>query len=549
MSKQLTGYDKLSPGQAKNRQLVLIISFIGFIATTILAVVAILEKNTVEIIINSGTAILLVTSLVLAWFGSIGFGRAVLPLSALISITYLSAVGNGIHDPGILAFAIVIAIATLLLGRRGIIVYGALSIIAILGIIYSGSLGIFQHPQVGIPDVVATMMAMIVSTIILYLNARQLEQSIDNLRQNEQVQKEANQELIETRNSLENQKLELVIANEQSMHRYERLRLVAEVASSSASIRESESLLTAITTLISQRFEIYHTGIFLLDSNREYAILRAANSEGGQKMLEQKHRLRVGAQGIVGSVTATGNPRIALDVGRDAAYFDNPYLPNTRSEIALPLKIAGETIGALDLQSVEQNAFSQEDAEVLSILANQLAIAIQNARSFEAARHAVHEAESAYQQLTGQTWKQFVGKQQVKGYHFDGTETKSISNVPTKQPEVALQIPVQLRGQEIGKLELNTLDLSRNWNEDEIEIVQAAAERAALALESARLLEDAQQRATRERIIGDISANISTFSDMEGILRTAVQQLGRRMGGAEVVLELGSDLDAEEVAK
>ena len=541
MTKRLAGYEQLSPEQVNSRQLILVISLIGFVATTILTIVSILEKNTIEIIINSTTAMLLLISLILAWFGSIGFGRAALPLSALISITYLAAVGNGIHDPGMLAFAIVIAIATLLLGRRGIIIYGALSTLAILAIVYFGSIGILQHPHSEIPDIVGVMMAMVVSTIILYLNARQLEKSISDLRKNEQAQIKANQELLETRNSLENQTNELVIANDQSKHRYERLRLVAEVAKSSASIQELESLLTAMTTLISDRFGIYHTGIFLLDSNREYAILRATNSEGGQKMLEQKHRLRVGAQGIVGSVTATGNPRIALDVGMDAVYFNNPYLPDTHSEIALPLKITDETIGALDLQSVEPNAFSQEDIEVLSILADQLAIAIQNARSFEAARNAIQEADSAYQQLTGQAWKQFFERQQTQGYHFDGIDTKSISEVPTKQTETALQIPVQLRGQEIGKLELNTLEPDRNWNTEEIEVVRAAAERAALALESARLLEEAQRRAAKEQTIATGTARVSAALDVESILQATAKELESALDSSEVVIQLVSE--------
>jgi GAF domain-containing protein len=340
---------------------------------------------------------------------------------------------------------------------------------------------------------------------------------------------------------LENQTNELVIANEQSNHRYERLRLVAEVAKSSASIQELERLLTAITTLISQRFGIYHTGIFLLDNNHEYAILRSANSEGGQKMLEQKHRLRVGAQGIVGSVTATGDPRIALDVGLDAVYFNNPYLPDTHSEIALPLKITGEIIGALDLQSVEPNAFSQEDVEVLSILADQLATAIQNARSFEAARYAVQEAERASQQLTGQAWKQFFERQQAQGYHFDGIDTKSISEGPTKQTETALQIPVQLRGQEIGKLELNTLEPDRNWNTEEIEVVRAAAERAALALESARLLEEAQRRAAKEQTIATGTARVSAALDVESILQATAKELESALDSSEVVIQLVSE--------
>ena len=112
-------------------------------------------------------------------------------------------------------------------------------------------------------------------------------------------------------------------------------------------------------------------------------------------MLARGHRLKVGAQGIVGNATSTGHPRIALDVGEDAVYFDNPDLPDTRSEIALPLKVAGQTFGALDLQSTQPNAFGDEDIQTLSILSDQVAIAIQNARLFEQSRQAAEEAEAA----------------------------------------------------------------------------------------------------------------------------------------------------------
>jgi GAF domain-containing protein len=548
MNQRVIQNDKLPLGQATTRRLVIVISLIGFIATTVLSVTAVLDQNTIEIIINGSTAILLAISLVTAWSGRIGFGRAALPLSALISISYLAAVGNGINDPGILAFAIVIAIAALLLGGRGLIIYGLLSVVAIFGIIATGSFGIFQHSPVNVSDIIGVLMALIVSTIILYLNARQLEHSVNEARHSERAQIAVNQELLETKDSLEKQTQELAQANELNTYRIEQLRLVAEVANTAASIQELERLLKTISELISQRFDVYHTGIFLLDDNHEYANLRAANSAGGQRMLARGHRLQVGAQGIVGSVTATGNPRIALDVGKDTVYFNNPDLPDTHSEIALPLKIAGETIGALDLQSVKSEAFSKEDIEVLTILADQLAIAIQNARSFEAANRAVQDAESAYQQLTGETWNRFSQSQSVLGYNFDGIEAKAITKRANKGSETAIQIPVKLRGQEIGKLKLNSPKSDRVWSQDEVAIVQAAAERAALALENARLLENAQRRATREQIIGEISTTVSSSTDMEEILRSAVQELGRKMGGAEVVLELGTDLDIKEKA-
>ena len=113
-----------------------------------------------------------------------------------------------------------------------------------------------------------------------------------------------------------------------------------------------------------------------MDTFGEYAILQAANSVGGQRMLERQHKLKVGQVGIVGYVTGQGKPRIALDVGADAVYFDNPDLPDTRSEMAVPLTIGEKVIGALDVQSEKQSAFNDEDIAVLTTMADQVAIAI-----------------------------------------------------------------------------------------------------------------------------------------------------------------------------
>jgi transcriptional regulator with GAF, ATPase, and Fis domain len=185
---------------------------------------------------------------------------------------------------------------------------------------------------------------------------------------------------------------ELLIANQQMTKRAEQLKLVADVAKSAIAIQDVDRLLPNIAELIHQRFNIYHVGVFLLDEQKQYAILRASNSDGGLIMLKQGHRLKIGAQGIVGFVVSRGEPRIALDVGQDTVFFDNPDLPDTRSEMALPLKIGDMIIGALDLQSTEEKAFSEEDVSVLSILSDQVAIAIQNARSSELVQRALYEA-------------------------------------------------------------------------------------------------------------------------------------------------------------
>ncbi len=156
--------------------------------------------------------------------------------------------------------------------------------------------------------------------------------------------------------------------------------------------------------MLSTRFGFYHVGIFLKDETGRYALLYAANSEGGQRMLKRGHKLEVGQVGIVGYVTESGKARIALDVGKDAVYFDNPDLPQTHSEMALPLKIADRILGALDIQSTEPQAFKQDDIEVLQIVADQLAIAIENSRLLAESRSAVDAMRRTYGEVSLQAW-------------------------------------------------------------------------------------------------------------------------------------------------
>ncbi len=142
------------------------------------------------------------------------------------------------------------------------------------------------------------------------------------------------------------------------------LEAVSSVARTIASVQEIDTLLPAITRLVSQQFRFYHVGIFLLDQQRRNAVLSAANSPGGIQMLGRQHSLPLDSHSIVGYSALRGEPRLALDVGTDSVYFNNPDLPNTRSEMAIPLRVAGEVIGALDVQSTETNAFSQEDINI-----------------------------------------------------------------------------------------------------------------------------------------------------------------------------------------
>ena len=240
-------------------------------------------------------------------------------------------------------------------------------------------------------------LTFIVIAVLVYFSTTSLRDAIRRARESEKDLFETNRQLQELNQSLETRVAsrteELEHAHQRNERRAKLFEAVAQIAHATISNQAMEIVLTELVQLIEENFGFYHIGIFLLDENKEFAILQAANSTGGKRMLERKHKLKLGQVGIVGYVTASGKPRITLDVGDDAAFFDNPDLPDTRSEMALPLRIADDTVGALDIQSTEPNAFQQEDIEVLSILADQVSIAIQSARSHETTQILLREAQ------------------------------------------------------------------------------------------------------------------------------------------------------------
>lgn len=346
---------------------------------------------------------------------------------------------------------------------------------------------------------------------------------------------------------------ELEIANQRNERRAKQFEAIALVAHAAASIQDEDTLLSRLPQVISSQFGFYHTGIFLVDDNREYAVLRAANSEGGKRMLERGHKLRIGQVGIVGYVTATGNPRIALDVGADAVFFDNPDLPDTRSELALPIRVGDEVIGALDVQSTEAGAFQQEDADVLATLANQIAIAIQNARSFETNQRLLNEAQKASASYLKESWKLLQSEQEQIGFIVSNDTLKPLTKAVTS-PQIekalaaretiaesgktaTLAVPIHLREEVIGVMNIHAPQ-EHEWDPDEVDIVEAVAERLSLALESALLLQTTRRRAEIERLTADISSRISSTTQFESILRTAAEELSRVLGGSDVLVQI-----------
>ncbi|MBL8100104.1 MAG: GAF domain-containing protein [Anaerolineales bacterium] len=322
--------------------------------------------------------------------------------------------------------------------------------------------------------------------------------------------------------------------NERRSKQYEAIAKISQAINATQNLQE---LLPQISQVISQQFGFYHVGIFLNDAGQQYAVLGAANSEGGKRMLKRGHQLKIGEQGIVGYVTGTGRPRIALDVGSDAVYFNNPDLPETRSEMALPLTIAGQIIGALDVQSTESDAFTEEDVEVLNTLAEQVSLAIQNARLYEQTQKSLAEAEAVSRQYFTETWKSLSQESRIAGYRYTPAGTAPISE--DNLPEIAntdrrsITVPIIIRGQTVGELAV-LVPKQEHIKADQMDLIHAVADRVGIFAENARLFDETSRRAEREHLVSDITAKIRSTNDPHEMLETAIQELRQALNVSRI---------------
>ena len=344
---------------------------------------------------------------------------------------------------------------------------------------------------------------------------------------------------------LEIRSKELETANIRIQRRAAQFEALAQVTQTITAIRDLQQLLPRITAVISEYFGFYHVGIFLLDEINQFAILSAANSDGGKRMLERNHRLRVGEEGIVGYTVSTGKPRIAMDVGEDAVFFNNVELPDTHSEMALPLISKNIIVGALDVQSIEIGAFSNEDIQMLSLLADQVSLAIENARLFDETRKSLSEAEMIGRRATRESWQRLPEQQNLVGYRYNVTGA-----TPLKEPVKIIEsgsrkrkgkdaesaqavIPIELRGEVIGTLVVQSPS-GNIWNKDQLDLIKAVADRVALSAENARLFEETTARAEREKLVSDISSKIRSHNDPQSMIQTAIAELRIALGASRV---------------
>lgn len=487
-----------------------------------------------------GIALICSTALILLRQGSVRLASMILVVIIWIATNGIAASGPGIKDASYMLNFAIILMAGLLLGWQASLITTVISIISGIALAYAEANGLIRpapYPVIAFARDMAVTFGL--NAVLIYLLIDGLENALRKSRANFEELEVANVNLNLTQTELKSRSEELLVANKQLESSTRKLRTVAEVTSTATSLRNFENLITLTTSIISEQLGYYHVAIFLLDEQRQYAILRSANTDAGLRMIGRGFRIPVGQLGIVSSVAQTGQPRIAHNAGEHRIFFNNPDLPGTRSELALPLKSEDKIIGVLDIQSLTPDDFTEDDISILSILADQVGIALQNALLFAESQRALREANVESLQASKRAWQEYTETVETRGYRYDGIKSEPLKDIQASNGENdLLLIPVQLRGQIIGRLKLNAADPSRQWTDDELIMVSATAERVALALEGARLLDEAQKRATREAFLSEVATKLSTSFQLDSILRDTVQELGQTLKDSTVTFQL-----------
>jgi len=309
------------------------------------------------------------------------------------------------------------------------------------------------------------------------------------------------------------------------------LKATNDLAKVSSSILDPDELLSRVINLFTEQFNYYYAAIYLIDPSERWAELVEATGEAGKVLRQNHHRHELTGKSMVASSIRDRIPRIAQNTSEEKQRFDNPLLPYTRSEVAIPLLVGDRVLGALNVQSTKVSDFGLSMIETMQNMAGQVAIALENARLFQETSQRIQEMRAIQQQYLREGWS---------AHSFDKDELEYGVGESIVANSQKLTAPINLRDQIIGQL---TIEGSEPWTMDQKNLVNAVAAQAAVALENARLVNESRQIAVRERMLAEINSKIWASNTVDGVLQTAIKELGRRLDASSVSIELNLDDD------
>ncbi len=508
---------------------------------------------------------------------------------ALITI-WIYTVSGLTGDGSSLVYALLVVLSGLLLGGRAAVIVTAVSVLAVLGAFYVEATGqlVVVRRSLSLADPIFVIIPLILTGVLLRYAISGLSEAIERSRRNEHAQLEANRELGMLQASLEHRVAERTSELER---RSVQLQAAAEVGQAVSSILDTGTLIWRVTELIQERFDLYHVGLLLLDAAGEWAVYRAGSGEAGRGLQEQGFRLRVGGNSMVGWCTANSQVRVSQDVGEDEIHFAHTLVPQTRSEAALPLIARGQVLGALSVQSSQVGTFDPSTVAALQTMADQVAVALDNARLFAESEEALETTRRAYGELSRQAWTDLLRGRTDWGYRFDHqglstadgdwqpemidavragqvvvrnvglTSSLDREAVVGDDPETlggedsrtglredgltgpALAVPLKVREDVIGVLSFHKDPGDQAWTSGETELLHRLTDQLGAALESAQLFQQTQRRAAREQVIRQVTDQMRRAVDVEAILKSTVAELAEALGVPRAYIRLGTEVE------
>jgi GAF domain-containing protein len=465
------------------------------------------------------------------WFLAAGY-LFLLGTSAAITVNVFI---RGYEDASGIYYLWPILAAVTILETRGGMLVTFVSAGCYLALVVAQELG-YQYPMLpydaqeeALLTVGSRVLMFFLLAFLAWLSARGLNQAL-------QVARQAAQRWRDLSESLEQRVTDRTRDLEQ---RSAYLEASVEVGRAASSILEGDELIHQVVDLIRERFGLYYVGLFQVDGG--WAVLRAGTGQAGRALLERGHRIRVG-EGMVGWSITHGRPRVALEVGEDAVRLATAELPETRSEAALPLRSRGQIIGALSVQHTRAGAFDPDTLAVLQIMADQVAVALDNARLFAESQAALEAQRRAYGELGRQGWQELfrAGQDLELRYDPDGIlqsrEAEGPGGATGTCPTLA--VPLKLREQAIGVLNAYKPAGTGEWTDEEMALLQTLVDQLGLALESARLYQDTQRRAARERLLAGVADRMRQSLDLDMVLQAAVREMRQALDLHDVTIRL-----------
>ncbi|MCB0165858.1 MAG: GAF domain-containing protein [Anaerolineae bacterium] len=343
------------------------------------------------------------------------------------------------------------------------------------------------------------------------------------------------------------------------------LQLMGEISHTMMSILDTDRLVHEIVNQIGTTFNYYHVHIYLIDNKQENLVIAAGTGPAGAEMLAKGHHIKLNAPASLVARAARNREVVSVDNVREASdWLFNPLLPDTYSEMAVPIILDEQVVGVLDVQENKLAGLDDTDATLLQSLVNQIAVAIRNARLFQEVETALSEAQISQERYIDQTWQKQKVATMGGYYHY------SRPNVPTPKPTVVEQVnqlastharpiiasvdsshnnetqsqviaaPILFQSQNIGVFQLHPTTARQTWTDDDIAVVEAVLDQFAQVAESIRLFDETRERAGRERLIGQISDKLRRAPDIETLMKVGIEELSRALGSKRAFIQLGT---------